>query len=70
MIRGEKYFFFQLIPNRKGASIEYRIAKSFEDLYLRFGSAYLANFHSITKLNEVTLEHIRAIGCFLNSLIS
>lgn len=70
MIRGEKYFFFRLTPIEDGLPDVYRIAKSFEDLYVRFGSFYMSNFHSIVKLNEVTIEHIRAIDEFLLQQLS
>lgn len=70
MIRGEKYFFFRLTPIEDGLADEYRIAKSFEDLYVRFGFFYMSKFHSIVKLNEVTIEHIRAIDEFLLQQLS
>lgn len=70
MIRGKRYFFFRLdaVPNDQFP--EYRIAESVEDLHLRFGDTYMRQFHSITQLNEVTLEHIHAIDSFLLQQIS
>lgn len=70
MIRGESYYFFRLDHCENDIYPEYRIAKSIEDLSLRFGESYINCFHSITKLNEVTLEHIRAIDKFLFQQIS
>lgn len=65
MIAGKTYYFFRLdtIPNDPYP--EYRIAESVDDLHLRFGDVYIRQFCSITKLYEVTIEHIHAINTFL-----
>lgn len=70
MIGGKKYYFFRLDPVDPDGVSEYRIAQSFVDLSHRFGASYLAQFRMIVQLNEVTLEHIRAIDEFLFQQIS
>lgn len=65
MINGIHYYFFRLDTVPDDPSPEYRIAESIEDLQLRFGDMYMRQFHSITQLNEVTIEHIIAIYRFL-----
>lgn len=70
MIRGETYYFFRLDRTFNDPYPEYRVAKSFEDLNLRFGASYMSQFQFVVQLNEVTLEHIRAIDHFLIQQIS
>lgn len=70
MIRGEKYYFFRLNRFPNDDYPVYRVAKSIADLRLRLGDFYVNEFYSITQLNEVTAEHIRAITLFLTQNIS
>ena len=65
MINGKHYYFFRLDTIPDDPSPEYRIGESIEDLHFRFGDMYLRQFHSITQLNEVTIQHIVAIDRFL-----
>lgn len=70
MIKGKHYFFFRLDEYPNDRYPEYRIGESVEDLHLRFGDSYMRKFCKITQLNEVTIEHIQAIGAFLLQQIS
>lgn len=65
MIHGKHYYFFRLDTVPNDPDPEYRIGESLEDLQLRFGDMYMRHFHSITQLNEVTIDHIIAIHHFL-----
>lgn len=70
MIRGEKYYFFRLDRTFNDPYPEYRIAKSFDELKLRFGHLYMSQFQFVCQMNEVIAEHLRAIEEFLISQLS
>lgn len=65
MINGKHYYFFRLDTVPDDPSPEYRIGESIDDLQLRFGDMYLRQFHSVTQLDEVTIDLIIAINRFL-----
>lgn len=70
MIKGKRYYFFRLDTVPDDPYPEIRIAESIDDLHLRFGDIYMRQWHSITQLCEVTIDHIIAINHFLLQQIS
>lgn len=70
MIAGKKYYFFRLDRVFNDPYPDYKVGESVHDLFIRHGHLYMSQFQFISQLNEVTIEHIRAIDAFLLQQIS